>query len=159
MIKRKRNRYQFKWWHGVLGLVGLSMVLGTVQALAADGGGGPARGSYRNYFVEIRPSGVGYHWSVVDQNGEQLSSGAEPTSGAAYSAAQRYIDWYVDLDTTMNPAIAAEPLKWTHPAQRPMLRAAAGHGPNLANGRRSLLTTRPWDGSESWQDRWDRFTR
>lgn len=159
-MKRRNKKYQFKWWHGALGLVGLSMVLGTVRAVAADRRNGPptASGSYRNYIIELQGALGGWSWRVVDQFGEEVGRGDAETSAAAYSAAQNYVDWYVDGALARNRGVIAEPLKWMHPEQRRTLQGAVGYGPPTT-GRRALLATTPWDDSDSWQQQWDRFTR
>ena len=93
---KRRNKYDFKWWHGVLGLIGASMVLGTVRAVAANT---PTvtTGSYRNYLIELQRGTVGgWGWRVYDQNREEIGEGQELLRTVAYSKAQDFIDWYLD---------------------------------------------------------------
>lgn len=92
-MSRTRNAYKFKWWHGALGLVGLSMVLGTVQAVAADRGPSSSRrGTYLGYEIEIYPGNVGWGWDAYDPRGNLVQSGSSLTSSSAWSEAQRYVD-------------------------------------------------------------------
>jgi hypothetical protein len=157
--KRTRNRYQFKCWHGVIGLVGLSMVLGAVRALAAGPGADARRGSYRNYFIEIADGGpAGWSWIVRDAFGNEIERGGGAVSaGAAWSSGQAFIDDYVNIDATRN-AVTSEPLKWLHPSQHGMLLAARGF-PAPTNGRRGRLHTPPLHDPQSWQTQWDNFRR
>jgi hypothetical protein len=148
---KTRNKYDFKWWHGVLGLIGLSMVLGTVQALARADRQPPMLGT--TYEVRVRPSGFGFAWDIVDSAGNVVETGVAMTESEARGLAQEWID----ASTPARNAIAAEPLKYLHPSQRRLLAGAVGHGPRTVGPAR--LTTPPWDGHHSWQDKWDRFTR
>jgi hypothetical protein len=92
-MSRTRNAYKFKWWHGVIGLVGLSMVLGTVQAVAADRGpSSTRRGTYRGYEIEIYPGNVGWGWDVFDSAGNHVGGASALTSSSAWTAGQRFID-------------------------------------------------------------------
>lgn len=143
-MHKRRNKYAFRWWHGLLGLIGLSMVLGTVQAVAAgrQGNGSTRTGTYRNYTIEVGPStsSAGWWWVVRDAFGQQVEVGDAVTSGAAWSAAQRYIDWFLNIDAA-------------GPARNPY-----GYAPAIAS-RCSQLTTPPLDQYVSWQEQWKAKTR
>jgi hypothetical protein len=60
-------KYRFKWWHGVLGLMGLGMVAGTVKAIAAPAG--QSVSNYRGLQVVIAETGAGYYWSAQQVSG------------------------------------------------------------------------------------------
>ena len=150
MTTRTRNKYDFKWWHGVLGLIGLSMVLGTVQALARPDRQPMLGGGFE---IHVRPSGAGYAWEVRDAAGNVYERGVAMLETEAHDLAQEWID----ANTPARNSVVAEPLKFLHPAHRRHLAGAVGHGPRTTG--RARIVTPPWDGHQSWQDKWDRFTR
>lgn len=79
----RRNKYEFKWWHGVLGLIGLSMVLGTARSMRA-----PQPTS--TWTTRVYPFGYsGYPWEV---DGPVPATGIKSTEQEAIDAAQAWIE-------------------------------------------------------------------
>lgn len=100
-MKRTRNKYDFKWWHGVLGLLGLSMVITAVRgrsaaALEPD----PDRSNYpyRGTTIVVEPSRnqPGYVVEVFAISGERLQWSVRGTVLSAQQWAEAWVDRYID---------------------------------------------------------------
>jgi hypothetical protein len=100
-MKRTRN-YNFKWWHGMLGLVGLSMVLGAARgARAASQPAEPmdeAHYDYRGTNIVVEPSleQPGYVASIFSMSGTRLQWSVLGTLESAKRWAERWVDQYID---------------------------------------------------------------
>jgi hypothetical protein len=150
---KRRNKYDFKWWHGLMGLVGLSMVLGTIRAVSTGGTMSlpPGGASYRNHVIVLREGEGGVAWTVLDPNGAELETGFSLTSSMAFTEAKRFVDSYIELASPSNPVAN----RWMHPSQVQTVQGAVGYAPR-SSGRPAQITTPPLDGFESWQDGWNR---
>lgn len=152
-MSARRNKYAFKWWHGVMGLVGLSMVLGTIRAVSAKGPMElpPGGASYRNHVIVLREGDGGVAWSVLDPSGAELENGFSLNSSMAFTEAKRFVDSYIELASPSNPMA----LRWMHPSQVQTVQGAVGYGPR-SSGQPAQLTSPPLDDYQSWQDGWNR---
>lgn len=95
-------KYRFKWWHGLLGLVGLGMVAGTVKAIAAPKGQSVSQ--YRGFQIVIveeqrsQSFPSRFFWSVQETKGNstiELALGERGTREAAVLAAHDAVDRYI----------------------------------------------------------------
>jgi hypothetical protein len=80
-------KYRFKWWHGLLGLMGLSMVLGTVRTVT---------GSRPQYTIRVVLDDPGaydmlYRWEVLDAAGTVVANGTHWSESIAWSNAEEAV--------------------------------------------------------------------
>lgn len=172
-MARRRN-YTFKWWHGVLGLLGLSVVAGTVKAVAGENRRreeGPYTFVERGLTVEIAPQ-YGNSWttnwkytvSAPALGGLVLQSGFASTSHEAERVAREFVaslddDQVPEVagDTTRNPAWLQQQAA-LDPAHRRTLAGARGT-PARLTAARTTMQSPAYNDQHSWQTRWERFRR